>query len=141
MIRRELEGGPMLDPSPSLYERLGGYDGVAAIVDDLLPRLLGDPSLAVYWKGKCKDSLRKDRQLIVDFLAAAFGGPVVYNGRTMKISHEGLAITEGEWLRFTEHVIATLRNLAIPEREAEEFLAAAESLKGDIVETSPVGAA
>jgi hemoglobin len=128
----------MLDPSPSLYERLGGYDGVAAIVDDLLPRLLGDPSLAVYWKGKCKDSLRKDRQLIVDFLGAAFGGPVVYLGRTMKMSHEGLGITEGEWRRFIEHVEATLRNLSIPEREAVEFLGAAASLKAEIVETSPV---
>jgi hemoglobin len=128
----------MLDPAPSLYDRLGGYDGVAAIVDDLLPRLLDDPSLAVYWKGKCKDSLKKDRQLIVDFLGAAFGGPVVYLGRNMRVSHEGLGITPEEWRRFIEHVAATLRNQAIPEREANEFLAAAESLKGEIVETSRV---
>jgi hemoglobin len=126
----------MLDPSASLYERLGGYDGVAAIVDDLLPRLHGDPSLAVYWKGKCKDSLKKDRQLLVDFLGAAFGGPVVYLGRTMKMSHEGLGITDEEWRRFIEHVTATLRNQAIPEREANEFLAAAEGLKAEVVETS-----
>jgi len=65
----------MFDPTPSLYERLGGYDGIAAIVDDLLPRLLGDPRLGIYWKGKCTDSLKKDRQLFVDFLASAFGGP------------------------------------------------------------------
>ena len=131
----------MLDPTPSLYQRLGGYDGVAAIVDDLLPRLLGDPSLSVYWKGKCKDSLKKDRQLIVDFLGAAFGGPVVYPGRSMKTSHEGLGITEVEWRRFIEHVVVTLRNIAIPEREASEFLAAAEGLKTEIVETSPVAIA
>jgi hemoglobin len=128
----------MLDPTPSLYERLGGYDGIAAIVDDLLPRLHADPSLAVYWKGKCKDSLKKDRQLIVDFLGGAFGGPVVYPGRTMKVSHEGLGITPEEWRRFIEHVGETLRNQAIPAREAGEFLAAAESLKADIVETAPV---
>jgi len=127
----------MLDPNASLYERLGGYDGVAAIVDDLLPRLLGDPSLAIYWKGKCKDSLKKDRQLIVEFLGAAFGGPVVYLGRTMKMSHEGLGITDGEWERFIVHVTETLRNQAIPDREANEFLAAADSLKAEIVETSP----
>src|SRR5438046_2887996 len=52
----------MFDPTPSLYERLGGYDAIAAIVDDLLPRLLDDPRLGVYWKGKCTDSLNKDRQ-------------------------------------------------------------------------------
>jgi hemoglobin len=127
----------MLDPNASLYERLGGYDGVAGIVDDLLPRVLGDPSLAMYWKGKCKDSLKKDRQLIVDFLGSAFGGPVVYLGRTMKMSHEGLGITAGEWERFIIHVTGTLQNQAIPEREANEFLAAADSLRAEIVETSP----
>src|SRR5262245_37999726 len=128
----------MFDPTPSLYERLGGYDGLAAIVDDLLPRLLDDPQLGVYWKGKCKDSLRKDRQLFVDFLGSAFGGPVFYPGRDMKTSHDGLGITENEWSRFIEHVVAGLKNLEIADREAAEFLAAAVSLKLDIVQTTHV---
>jgi hypothetical protein len=29
----------------------------------------------MYWKGKSEDSLRMDRQLIVDFLVEASGGP------------------------------------------------------------------
>ena len=128
----------MLDPTPPLYERLGGYDGIAAIVDDLLPRLLDDGVLAVYWKGKCKDSLKKDRQLFVDFLSSAFGGPVVYLGCDMKTSHDGLGITESEWARFIEHVVATLRNMTIPERETTEFLAAAGRLKGDVLQMSPM---
>ena len=128
----------MLDPTPSFYERLGGYDAIAAIVDDLLPRLLDDRQLGVYWKGKCRDSLMKDRQLFVDFLSSAFGGPVVYLGRSMKTSHDGLGITESDWSRFIEHVVATLKNLAIPEVETLEFLAAAESLKGDVLHASHV---
>jgi hemoglobin len=128
----------MLDPTPPLYQRLGAYDGIAAIVDDLLPRLLDDGVLGAYWKGKCKDSLKKDRQLFVDFLSSAFGGPVVYLGRDMKTSHDGLGITESEWARFIEHVVATLRNMTIPERETAEFLAAAGRLKGDVLQVSPV---
>jgi hypothetical protein len=83
----------MLDPSPSLYERLGGYDGVdrrrpaaAAARRSVSRRLL---------EGKCKDSLRKDSQLIVDFLGAAFGGPVVYLGRPMKMSIAALVPVPG----------------------------------------------
>lgn len=124
----------MLHPTPSLYERLGGYDGIAAIVDDLLPRLLDDPQLRIYWKGKCRDSLKKDRQLIVDFLGAAFGGPVTYLGRDMKTSHDGLGITEEEWSRFIVHVNATLKNIGVAASEAAEFLAAAESLRGDVID-------
>jgi hemoglobin len=124
----------MFDPEKSLYQRLGGYDTIAAFVDDLLPRLFADPRLGAYWKGKSKDSLTKERQLVVDFLCAAFGGPVFYVGRDMKTSHEGLRITDQEWDLFVAHTVATLDNLGIPEREKSDLLAAAGSLKGDIVE-------
>src|SRR4029453_4874506 len=46
----------------SLYERLGGYDAMAAVTDDLLTRLLNDPQLGVFWKGHSEKSLRRDPQ-------------------------------------------------------------------------------
>ena len=124
----------MLDPEKSLYHRLGGYDAIAAFVDDLLPRLTADPQIGVYWKGKCKDSMKKDRQLVVDFLCAAVGGPINYNGRDMKTSHEGLGITESDWDIFVQHTVGSLQDLGVAEREKTEFLAAAAALKSDIVE-------
>src|SRR5437870_10116165 len=120
----------MMDPDRPLYFRLGGYDALAAFVDDLLPRLVNDPQLGVYWKGKCNDSMKKDRQLIVDFLSAAFGGPVNYGGRDMKTSHDGLKISESDWDLFIQHTTATLDDLGVEEREKTEVLAAAASLKG-----------
>lgn len=51
----------------SLYERLGGYDGMFAAVDDFLDRVTSDPQIGVYWKGHSNDSMERDRQLIVDF--------------------------------------------------------------------------
>jgi hemoglobin len=124
----------MLDPKESLYHRLGGYDAIAAFVDDLLPRLTNDPQIGIYWKGKCKDSMKKDRQLVVDFLCAAVGGPIHYVGRDMKTSHEGLAISENDWDIFVRHTSASLNDLGIAETEKVEFLNAAASLKNDIVE-------
>ena len=100
----------------------------------MLPRLVGDPQLGVYWRGHSKDSMKRDRQLIVDFLCVATGGPVVYRGRDMKTSHEGLRISESDWKIFVEHTVATLDKFSVPEREKAEFMAAAASLKGDIVE-------
>jgi hemoglobin len=123
----------VLDPGESLYHRLGGYDAIAAAVDDLLPRLVGDPRIGVFWRGKCVDSMKKDRQLIIEYFCEAFGGPANYLGRDMKTSHEGLGITEGDWAVFVEHTVATLNDLDVPEQEKNEFLAAAALLKGDIV--------
>jgi hemoglobin len=119
----------------SLYQRLGGYDAIAAAVDDLLTRLTSDPQLGVYWRGHSKDSMRRDRQLLVDFLCVATGGPVVYRGRDMKTSHEGLRISESDWKIFVEHTVATLDKFSVAEQEKAEFLDAAASLKGDIVDS------
>lgn len=127
----------MLDPDKaSLYERLGGHDKISAIVEDIMPRLTTDPVLKVYWKGKCVDSMNKDNQLLLEFLCSAFGGPSRYLGRDMKTCHTGLGITNSEWDIFARHAVATLDNMKVPDQEKAEFLAAAESLKADIVEAS-----
>jgi hemoglobin len=118
----------------SLYTRLGGYDAIAAAVAGLMPRLRGDPKLWVYWKGKSLESRRRGDQLLIDFLCAAFGGPVFYAGPDMKTSHEGLGITIEEWEITLAHIGATLDALGVAAGEKSDVLAAAESLKGDIVE-------
>jgi hemoglobin len=130
----------MLDPQgsaytrQSLYQRLGGYDVIAAFVHDLMPRLRTDPVLAVYWKGISEDSARKGDQLLVDFICAAFEGPVYYAGRDMKTSHKGLGITEAEWAGFLPHVASALDSVGVAPREKAEFLDITAGLKWDIVE-------
>jgi hemoglobin len=118
----------------SLYARLGGYDAIAAVVDDLLGRLRSDPRIEHYWQGRCNDSRKRDRQLVVEFFCAAFGGPVNYRGRDMKISHEGLGIGENDWQIFLNHALVTLDKFDVRGKEREEFMAATASFKGDIVE-------
>jgi hemoglobin len=118
----------------TLYHRLGGYDAIAATTDDLLARLQGDPELCVYWKGASYDNQRKARQLIVDFLAEASGGPAFYTGRDMKTSHDGMLISERDWDVFMRHTRATLTYFEVPERETQEVLDFVTSLKAEIVE-------
>lgn len=82
---------------PSLYKRLGGYDALVAVTDDFIGRLASDPELKPFFAGHAADSLKRIRQLVVDQLCAATGGPCVYIGRDMKASHAGLGITEKNW--------------------------------------------
>ena len=119
----------------SLYERIGGYNALTAATDDLLQRVTSDSEIGFYWRGDGTDSMKRDRQLIVDFLCEALGGPVIYRGRDVKLSHAGLNITEREWQIFMAHTTATLEKLEVPKKEKEEFLACAEGLKDDIVES------
>jgi hemoglobin len=118
----------------SLYQRLGGYDAIAAATDELLARLQADPQLGVFWKGASNDNRRKARQLIVDFMVEAAGGPAFYVGRDMKTSHDGMHINSSDWDVFIRHSAATLDHFEVPAREKEEVLAFFTSLRDQIVE-------
>src|SRR5215207_9319287 len=119
----------------SLYARLGGYDALCAASDDLLARLQADPQLGGYWKGASLDNRRRARQLIVDFMAEAAGGPAYYTGRDMQTSHVGMHIDERDWEAFMHHAAATLDHFAVAPREKDEVLAFFASLRVDIVES------
>jgi hemoglobin len=128
-----LGAAPAQLDTPSLYDRLGGYDTVARMVDDLLGRLVADPHLGAYFKGMNANRKRRARQLFVDFLCATTGEPALYTGGDMKTEHRGLGITESEWDGFMFHARAMVESqVAHSERgEAADFLA---GLRGDIVE-------
>ena len=87
----------LADAGPTLYQRLGGYDAIAAVTDDFLGRLAHDKSLGRFFVGHITDSVARIRHDIVDFLCHATGGPCAYRGRDMKMSHAGLGITVADW--------------------------------------------
>ena len=118
----------------TLYQRLGGYDAIAAATDELLARLQADPQLRDYWKGASTNNQRKARQLIVDFMAEAAGGPAYYTGRDMKTSHVGMHIDASDWEAFMGHAAATLDHFGVSPREREDVLAFFASLEPEIVE-------
>lgn len=120
--------------TPTLYTRLGGYDALAAVTDDFIARLATDKGLQKFFVGHSKDSLMRIRQLVVDQLCAATGGPCVYIGRDMKTAHQGMGISEADWNAAAAHLVATLDKFKVPEKEKAEVLAAISGLKNDIVE-------
>jgi len=119
----------------SLYERLGGYDGVDGFVNNLLTRLQNDEQLGRFWENRGDDGIEREKQLLIDYLCSNAGGPVYYTGRDMKISHKGMNISESDWLAFFEHAGATMQELQVPQQECDDVVAFVSSLKGDIVET------
>ncbi|PYO55362.1 MAG: group 1 truncated hemoglobin [Candidatus Rokuibacteriota bacterium] len=120
--------------SATLYARLGGYDAIAAVADDLLPRLMSDPQLARFWQNRGADGIRREKQLLIDFLCASAGGPLYYTGRDMATSHKGMGISAGDWEAFLGHLRATLDKFQVPDGERRDVLAFIESTRAVIVE-------
>jgi hemoglobin len=119
----------------SLYERLGGYDALVAVVNNLLPRLIGDDQLGRFWANRSEDGIEREKQLLVDFLASSAGGPMYYTGREMLLSHKGMKISAADWDAFIGHLNATLDTFQVPEQERAEVLAFIDSTRADITES------
>src|SRR6266704_1231185 len=93
----------------SLFDRLGGEEGLTKIVDDFTPRLLQDPrvnwdrfgvrSHGVFKRTKSEtwqatpDNVTALKKHMVQFLALATGGPVKYEGKEMKAAHANMQIS------------------------------------------------
>ncbi|MGY9004858.1 MAG: group I truncated hemoglobin [Alphaproteobacteria bacterium] len=117
-----------------LYGRLGGYDGVVAVVDAVLPRLAGDAQLGRFWAHRGIDGIIRERQLLINFLASASGGQLYYTGRDMALTHEGMRIDESDWEIFMAHLGAALDQLSVGAAEQTEVIGFIGSLKDEIVE-------
>ena len=124
-------GGP--PPTASLYTRLGGFEALAAVTDDILAREVKDPVIAPFFKGLEARDVQRIRQHLLDQLCAASGGPCFYPGRDMKAVHGEMEITEAAWNAFTGHIGETLAAFKVGEREQNELVVIVASLKKDIV--------
>lgn len=124
----------MADSAQTLYLRLGGYDAIAAVAENLLPRLMGDPQLGRFWEHRGQDGLQREKQLLIDFLCHVAGGPVYYTGRDMRTTHRGMRISHSDWRVFINHLEATLDSVQLGAKERRDVLDFIGSTKAEIVE-------
>ena len=118
----------------TLYLRLGGYDVIAAIVDEFLQTTAADPRMARFGSAMNLERRKRNRQLTLDYICAVTGGPVLYLGQDMKTAHAGLGITRHEWQIAMEQVERALAKFKVQERESKELISLFAGLSGEIVE-------
>ena len=124
----------MTETVPSLYDRLGGYDAVSAVVNSLLPRLMNDEQLGRFWSHRGDDGVQREKQLLIDFLCHNAGGSMYYTGRDMVVTHKGMQISEDDWTRFIGHVHDTLDHFKLADAEKNDVVAFIQSTKSEMVE-------
>jgi len=124
----------LMPGAKNLYARLGGYDAIAAVAENLVGRLMADEKLGRFWAHRGQDGLKRELQLLVNFLCNVTGGPMVYTGRDMKTTHAGMRINEQDWHAFMGHVGAALDHFGVAGEDWEAVTIFVESTKADIVE-------
>jgi len=118
----------------SLYERLGGYGAISAVVNDFAEKLFVDPDVGPFFKGMGTDTRKSFIQKNINLVCNVTGGPCKVLSRPAKTVHAGLGITQKEFDIVANHLIDTLDAFNVPAKEKQELLAIIDTLKPDIVE-------
>jgi len=125
---------PVVAQDKSLYERLGGYDAISAVVDDFAAKLFADPIVGKRFFGMSDDSRQGFRQKNKNLVCRVTGGPCKVISRSAAVTHGGLGIKASEFNIVVQHLVDTLNKFGVPEKEHEELLTIIGSLRPDIVE-------
>lgn len=114
----------------TLYERLGGTEGITKIASDLVDIHIANPRIAPRFAGSDASQLK---HRAATFFIAGSGGPNVYEGKDMLSAHKGMNIDAEEFNAVLDDALEALEKNNVGQREKEEVLYILYSMKKDIV--------
>jgi hemoglobin len=113
-----------------MWETFGGADGVSAIVETFVERIVADPRIAEIFVAQ--DQVRLRRTLKEQF-GYILGGPVAYSGRDMRSSHADLGIQSADMGALVENLQIAMSEHGVPFRAQNRFLAKLAPMRRDVV--------
>ncbi|MFM8282470.1 MAG: group I truncated hemoglobin [Planctomycetaceae bacterium] len=117
----------------TVYERLGGAEGVRHLLVAFYGRVLGDPLLAPFFEHVTMARLVRMQE---EFFATALGGPHRYSGAELTHVHAGRGIHPHHFAAFCQHLGTTLQAVGVGDADVREVLDRILALRKDIVGTA-----
>lgn len=119
----------------SLYSRLGGKKAITSVVEEFVGNVANDNRINKFFAAAASDPKRLDhlKQMLVDQICSATGGPCKYKGKDMVAAHKGMGISDADFNALVEDLVAALNKFSVPQAEQNELLSALGSLKPQIV--------
>jgi hemoglobin len=116
--------------STSLFERLGGNDGITAIANDVVDNHLANKAVANRF---AQANIPALKHAAATFFITGTGGENVYKGKNMLAAHKGMNISAIEFMAVLDDALAALAKNNIGQREQEEVLYILYSMRSEIV--------
>ena len=114
-----------------LYDRLGGMDGITAVVKDFVEvEVGGDDRIKAFFANADGPGLEKK---LVDQICEASGGPCKYTGKDMKTAHAGMGIAEKDFNALVEDLTKALDKFKVKDADKQTLLGVLGPMKPDIV--------
>ncbi len=118
-----------IQPSSTLYERLGGAKGLEQIVDDFIANIGNDEQVFHYF---AKSNVTRFRQGFINHICELAAGPCKYEGDSMVDVHTGMNITESDFNRVVELLVDALEKNNVSYPVQNELLAILAPMRSEI---------
>ena len=118
------------NPNASLYDRLGKKEAITAVVGDFVGNVAADTRINSFF---AKTDIPHLKQMLVEQICQATGGPCQYSGKDMRTAHEGMNITDDQFNALVGDLKKSLDKFKVGDKEQNELLTALGGMKGDIV--------
>lgn len=115
----------------TLYQRLGGAEGIARIVDDVMAAHLANPLVKTRFEN-IKD-IEHAKRMAFEFFCAGTGGSEPYTGKDMLTAHKGMNISEQEYMAVMDDIVGAMTKHSVDDTTKNEVIAILYSLKGNII--------
>jgi len=114
----------------SLFERLGGNEGITAIANDVVDNHLANKTIATRFADSDIPALKN---AAATFFISGTGGENIYKGKDMLSAHKGMNISAIEFMAVLDDALNALAKNNVGQREQEEVLFVLYSMRSDIV--------
>ncbi|WP_371397742.1 group 1 truncated hemoglobin [Fretibacter rubidus] len=116
--------------SSTLYDMLGGNQGVTKIVQGTLDYTLSDSRIAHTFDNS---NVKRVETLLIEQICDLTDGPCEYSGQTMERSHRGLNLNSMHFNALVENMQKAMRDNNVPFRTQNQLLAILAPMHDDVV--------
>ncbi len=116
--------------SQTLFQKIGGIVAVNTAIGLFYDKLVNDRRVSHFFKNI---DMKNQSIKMKAFLAYALGAPIQYSGKNMKDAHAHMPINKEDFDIVLEHLVATLKELNIPNDLIEEIKKLVLTTKKDVV--------
>ena len=115
----------------TLYEQLGGREGISVITEEMLIRSADDPRIRDDF---AEANIVHLHEQLTTHLCALSGGPCVYQGRDMKAAHVGLGLTAADFNALVENLVDAMNERGVPISAQNELVAILAPMRSDVIQ-------
>ena len=125
-----------------LFDRLGGFFGIAAVVDSFSdailvnPVLNQNPALAAWNQNEAATRLPGLKFLRTVWIASMVGGPIKYTGQPLERAHDRFNMTPTEFAEVGSEIVKALQAAGVAQADIDQAVCIYQTSMDEVVSNS-----